>query len=417
MDRLRILRPARLMGETQAGTAKNAILPILAASLLCQGEVVLTHVPHLLDVDCMQDILRTCGVRCTGNRDTLLLQTKDITNTKLPDALTRRLRSSIFMLGPLLAVAGMAQVAYPGGCEIGLRPIDLHLLGLQKLGAQITESGGEILCKGKLHGAQIHLDYPSVGATENIMMAACLAQGDTQITNVAQEPEIEDLQNFLNQAGAVITGAGTPRISIHGVARLHGLTYRPIADRIVAGTLLCGAAMSGGDVLVTDASPLHLASLLHKLQKAGACLTCSRDGIRLVMKGKLQSPGFVETLPYPGFPTDLQSPMMALCCVAEGTSLLKETVFESRFGHVGAFLAMGAKIRLLGNNAAVITGVPSLHGATVEARDLRGGAALVLAGLCAQGETFIEHASLIERGYMCFAEKLRSLGADVQAVH
>ena len=410
-----------LAGEVRVSGAKNAALPILAASVLARRPVMLYDCPRLRDVENMLSILKALGVESQWAGNGLRLDAANASAYVMPQGLSKELRSSIFMLGPLLARFGHAVCTFPGGCEIGHRPIDLHLKGLAMLGVDIREEHGLILCDGTaMQGAEIHLDYPSVGATENIMMAAVRADGDTVIQNAAREPEIEDLQAFLCKLGYGVSGAGSSTIRIHGgiLTRKNDpageyITHRVIPDRIVAGTLLCGAAITGGAIALTNAVPGHLASVIAKLREAGCDIAAEAGIIRIRAPRRIREIKLIETLPYPGFPTDMQAQFFALCTVADGTSMVVENVFENRFKHGAELLRMGASFTQK-DRTIVIRGVERLMGARVAARDLRGGAALTLAGLAAEGETVIENAELIDRGYERFEEMLASLGADVR---
>ncbi len=400
-----------LCGDIRAGCGKNAALPILAACVMARAPVAV-DVPALSDVENMLAILRCLGCQIQREKHRAVIDPRTLTGAAMPRELSKTLRSSIFMMGPLVARFGQAEFTYPGGCEIGLRPIDIHINGLKALGCQVREAGGQIYLQGKLSGARFALDYPSVGATENLMMAACLAEGVTQIENAAAEPEVADLADFLRSLGAKIYGAGQKCIVIHGVKELSGGEYTPICDRIVAGTYLVAAAVTGGDVLVRDARPDHLAAVIDKLSAMGCELT-QGEGIRLRAKRRLKTLRTLETGPYPGFPTDLQAQFLVAQCVGRGAGTLSENVFENRFHTAGELSKMGADI-VVRRNTAFIVGVPKLHGAQVQARDLRGGAALVLAGLCAQGETKVAGVEYILRGYEAIDQSFASLGADIQ---
>ena len=414
MSILRVRGGARLRGTLAVQGSKNAALPILAATLLVKEPIRLLNCPRLRDVGNMLHILESLGCKVWREGGDLVVDSGGASGFVLPDALSKELRSSIFLLGSVLSRFGEADAPYPGGCEIGNRPIDLHLSGLRRLHAEIAENGGRIRCKGKqLVGAVIDLEYPSVGATENCMLAACRAEGETVIRNAACEPEIADLQGFLNACGFRVAGAGTPTVTVRGAAEGHGATYRIPPDRIVTGTYLCGAAMTRGDVTVTDTRPDALDALLSKLSACGCTVTRYADAVRVVSNGRPNAIGFTETRPYPGFPTDLQPQLFSLLSVANGTSVLVENVFENRFKHAQELKKMGAMNRIL-DRTAIITGTERLCGATVTAHDLRGGAALVLSGLAAEGETVIEHAERIERGYERMGAVLNSLGADVE---
>jgi len=403
----------RLSGEVEVSTAKNAVLPLLAAGLLTEDPLIIKEVPHITDVETLLGILRDCGaeVKRTGSDVSVCaLQPQSPSH----DEHMRKLRASILVLGPILTRSGSACVGLPGGCAIGQRPIDLHLKGLQAMGAQVHPIGGRRQLSGRLTGTRIYLDLPSVGATENLMMAAVLADGLTTLENAAKEPEIVDLANCLNRMGACINGAGTGTVTIMGVDRLHGTIYKPIPDRVEAGTLLCAAAVTDGSVLVRGACAEHLRSLLFKLAETGVGLRETPAGIRV--NGRAISPFEVRTLAYPGFPTDMQAPMTVVALSCHGSSMLHETVFENRFMHVTELNRLGAHIRVEGGMAMVEGGVP-LRGGVVRSTDLRAGAALMLAGLVASGETVLNDPSgHIERGYQDLPGKLRALGADIEKV-
>ncbi|MBA9085237.1 UDP-N-acetylglucosamine 1-carboxyvinyltransferase [Fontibacillus solani] len=399
MDKLVIEGGRPLSGSIRIHGAKNAALPIMAASLLCEGKVQLQNVPRLLDIDVMLGILNRLGCSAIHKGDTVIVETSGANTCHVPEDLMKQMRSSIFLMGPLLARFGEVCIYQPGGCAIGERKIDLHLRGLSALGAKIEENDHQIWCRAsKLKGNDIHLDFPSVGATENIMMAAALAEGTTIISNAAREPEIQDLQHFLNAMGARIMGAGTDTITIQGVSRLEPCDYEIIPDRIVAGTVLIAAAATRGTVTLTHTYPSHLTSLFHVLRRAGVQIGAYNDIITISSIGRPKAIERIVTSPYPSFPTDLQSQIMVLLSLADGLSLMKETVFEGRFKHVDELVRMGADITV-DMNSALIRGVPRLYGATVEATDLRAGAALVIAGLAAQGKTVVEQIHHIDRGY------------------
>jgi UDP-N-acetylglucosamine 1-carboxyvinyltransferase len=402
-----------LSGAIRIHGAKNAALPILAAAIMAEGSVRIQNVPNLSDIQVMLDILRSLGCRTEHSEDTVTVNTSTANSFHIPESQMSQMRSSIFLMGPLLARFGSVQVYQPGGCAIGERKIDLHLKGLSALGAQIEESGNMIVCTAKaLKGAEILLDYPSVGATENIMMAAAMADGLTTITNAAREPEIQDLQNFLNAMGAKIIGAGTDTITIEGVSELTPCTYRIIPDRIVAGTLMIAAAVTRGNITLENVCTAHLTSTIHVLKRAGIQIAIDGDIINVSSLCRPKSVDRIVTSPHPSFPTDLQSQIMVLLSLADGLSIVKETVFEGRFKHVDELSRMGADIRV-DLNSAFIRGVPRLYGATVEATDLRAGAALVIAGLAAQGTTIIEQIHHIDRGYDRIENMLNHLGANI----
>ncbi|MBP1999225.1 UDP-N-acetylglucosamine 1-carboxyvinyltransferase [Paenibacillus shirakamiensis] len=413
MDKLVIEGGKPLSGTIRIHGAKNAALPILAASLLSGGKVQLRNVPKLLDIDVMLRILNRLGCHTIHRGDTVVIDSSGADSCQVPEDLMKLMRSSIFLMGPLLAKFGEVCVYQPGGCAIGERKIDLHLEGLKALGAEIEENEEQIWCRAKkLVGAEIHLDFPSVGATENIMMAAVKAEGTTIITNAAREPEIGDLQNFLNSMGASIIGAGTDTIRIRGVKELSPCDYEIIPDRIVAGTVLLAAAATRGTVTLTNSNPSHLVSLLHVLRRAGVQIGACNDIINVSSLTRPKAVDRIVTSPYPAFPTDLQSQVMVLLSLAEGLSLMKETVFEGRFKHVDELVRMGADITV-NHTSAFIRGVPRLYGATVEATDLRAGAALVIAGLAAHGTTVVEQVHHIDRGYDHIENLFQHLGANM----
>lgn len=415
MDVLRISGGRKVGGSVRIGSAKNAVLPILAASLLTDERVVLKDCPHLSDTENMLAILKTLGCVCCWSGRDIVLEPGNTHGHEMPDALSKALRSSIFMMGPLLGRFRRATVTYPGGCEIGLRPVDLHLRGLRALGVRIRESHGMIYCDGReLHGAKIHLDFPSVGATENVMMAAVLAPGQTVIHNAAREPEIVDLERFINLMGGKVSGAGGSVVVIEGVKRLGGAVYRPLSDRIVAGTLLVAAAMTGGELTLDNVQSDDMGAVLDKLRQAGCRIESSPGRILIAPgEGRLR-PVEISTQPFPGFPTDMQAQFMALACVAEGTSVIVENVFENRFSHASELRRMGADI-MIHNRTAIVRGGP-LTGARVQARDLRGGAALVLAALAAEGNSIVENVDLIDRGYESLEKTLGALGAAIERI-
>ncbi|WP_239617362.1 UDP-N-acetylglucosamine 1-carboxyvinyltransferase [Cohnella mopanensis] len=413
MDNLVIEGGNPLSGTIRIHGAKNAALPILAASLLAEGKVTIRNVPRLLDIEVMLDILRDLGCKARHQDSVVTVDSTVATSSHIPESLMRRMRSSVFLMGPLLARFGEAQLYQPGGCAIGERKIDLHLRGLAALGANIEEKGSRIICSARrLKGAEVSLDFPSVGATENIMMAAVLAQGRTTIIGAAREPEIQDLQLFLNQMGARVSGAGTDTLTIDGVESLYGCDFDVIPDRIVTGTIMVAAAATRGEVTLENTQPGQLTSLIHVLRRAGVQIEVGNDIIKV---GALVRPSAVDrivTSPYPAFPTDLQAQVMTLLALADGVSVMKETIFEGRFKHVDELCRMGADIRVDLNNA-FIRGVPQLYGARVEATDLRAGAALVIAGLAAQGRTVVEQVHHIDRGYDRIEEMFRQIGGNI----
>lgn len=386
--------------------------------MLGTTQSTLTEIPKLADVHTVCDVIASLGVHIEHpERDTLVIDAHELTSTTAPYDLVRRIRASFLVMGPLLARKGRAQISLPGGCSIGARPIDLHLKAFEAMGAVINLENGDIeaTAPNGLKGAQIYLDFPSVGATENILMAASMADGKTVLENAAEEPEIVDLATYLNSMGANIRGAGTNVIRIEGVKELHGANHAVIPDRIEAGTFMVGAAMTQGNVFVENAISEHLKPLISKLKEVGAEVQEEIDGIRVIGHEPLR-PADIKTLPYPGFPTDMQAQFMALTTICQGTSVVTETVFENRFMHVDEFKRMGAKIRIEGRSA-IVEGVPRLKGASVNATDLRAGAALVLAGLVAEGETEVGYLYHIDRGYDNLVLKLQRLGADIVRVN
>ena len=405
-----------LRGEISVSGAKNAVLPLLAACVLVREPVVLTGCPDLSDVRNMLGLLVSLGCSARRQGAELYIDATGAQEHVMPEAISKLMRSSIFMLGPVLARFGRADFTYPGGCEIGLRPIDLHLQGLRALGAHIEEAHGHILCSGRLTGGSVHLDYPSVGATENVMMAAVGAAGDTVIHNAAREPEILDLAKFLNACGGCVHGAGSDTICISGGSALHGVSFAPVADRICAGTLLLAGAATQGDVFVRGARAQDMQALLSKMREAGCDVRVYEDGVRAALRGRPRAVRRVETAPYPGFPTDMQAQMMALLTLSRGTSVVAENVFENRMQHAAELMRMGADIQVSGR-VAVVRGVEQLTGARVTARDLRGGTALCIAALAAQGVSTVENIALIDRGHERLEDALLALGADIQRIH
>ncbi|NLG83553.1 MAG: UDP-N-acetylglucosamine 1-carboxyvinyltransferase [Firmicutes bacterium] len=419
MERLVIRGGRRLAGTVRTSGAKNAVLKLMAASILANEPCLIRNVPRKIsDVEVMIGVLRGLGVKVDWEDPTSLrLDPRGELGFHAPDELVREMRASIQVIGPLLGRVGHARVYQPGGCVIGQRPIDLHLKGFAAQGAEVREEHGYIEVIGeKLQGAEIHLDFPSVGATENIMAAAILAEGTTIIRNAAKEPEIIEEQNFYNRLGARIRGAGTDTIRIDGVESLNHreIDYSVIPDRIEVGTFMIAAALTGGDVTVQDVIPEHVEAISAKLREIGAEVTRGEDSLRVLGRGRPKAVD-VTVLPYPGFPTDLQSPMAALLSVADGTSIITDHVFEARFRYVDELLRMGANIRVEGRSA-IVKGVPRLSGAEVVAPDLRGGAALVLAGLVAEGETTIYGTKHIDRGYEEIERKFQGIGAEIERV-
>ncbi len=416
MEGFRIHGGEKIRGEARVDASKNAVLPILAACILQTGETTLTGCPDISDIRSMLEILTTLGCRVRSESGAVTVDTRGLTSWEMPDDLSKRIRSSIFLLGPILGRMRKATVTYPGGCEIGLRPIDLHLAGLRQLGVVIQEEGGVIHCDGaNMRAGDVHFDYPSVGATENVMMAAALIPGRTTISNAAREPEIADLQRFINRMGGRASGAGEHTVTVEGVRELRGVQYAPIADRIVAGTWLAAAAITGGEIALTGARPGDMVAVLAKLREMGCEVSAQKRLLRLRAPARLSAFSQVQTQPYPGFPTDMQAQTLALATVAEGASVVVENVFENRFAHVGDLNSMGANIRLNGRTA-LVQGVKKLHGMRVTARDLRGGAALVLAGLAARGETLVENVAVIDRGYEKPERTLQALGASIERI-
>lgn len=418
MEKLIVKGGNRLVGAVKTSGAKNAVLPIIAASILGTTPSHLDEVPMLEDVHTISEVLKCLGlaVECSPEKNVLDIDSTEITSYEAPYELVRTMRASFLVMGPLLARIGKARISMPGGCAIGARPIDIHLKGFEALGVKIEQGHGYIEASAPegLKGTSIYFDFPSVGATENIMMAASLAEGTTILENAAEEPEIVDLANYLNKMGAKIRGAGTDTIRIEGVDKLHGADYTIIPDRIEAGTYMIAAAMTGGDVVVENVLPEHQKPLIAKLREAGAVVEEDIDKVRVIGKNPLKAVS-IKTLPYPGFPTDMQAQMMAMMVIAEGRSKVTETVFENRFMHVVELNRMGAQISTEGRSA-VIDGPCRLTGCDVRATDLRAGAAMILAGLVAEGTTRIGDLHHIDRGYENIVAKLKNLGADIERV-
>jgi UDP-N-acetylglucosamine 1-carboxyvinyltransferase len=412
MQKLKIRGGKTLNGSVTISGAKNAALPIIAASLLTEGALALTNVPQLNDIGTMVRLLAQMGVTATREQDALTLCAASISEKTASYDLVKTMRASILVLGPLLARFGEAKVSLPGGCAIGARPVDLHIKGLEAMGASITIEGGYILAKaGKLKGCKIWSDTVTVTGTENLMMAACLAEGTTILDNAAREPEVVDLANCLIAMGAKISGHGTDRIVIEGVSALHGANHRVMADRIETGTFLAAVAATGGDVLLKGAAPETLEVVIDRLRDVGPEITATPEGLRIVATRR-PAPISLRTAPYPAFPTDMQAQFIALNAIASGTSVVTETIFENRFMHVQELLRLGAKINIEGNTA-ILHGVEKLTGATVMATDLRASACLVIAGLVAEGETIIDRIYHLDRGYDHIENKLTALGADI----
>ncbi|HDI0944446.1 TPA: UDP-N-acetylglucosamine 1-carboxyvinyltransferase [Staphylococcus aureus] len=420
MDKIVIKGGNKLTGEVKVEGAKNAVLPILTASLLASDKPSkLVNVPALSDVETINNVLTTLNADVTYKKDenAVVVDATKTLNEEAPYEYVSKMRASILVMGPLLARLGHAIVALPGGCAIGSRPIEQHIKGFEALGAEIHLENGNIYANAKdgLKGTSIHLDFPSVGATQNIIMAASLAKGKTLIENAAKEPEIVDLANYINEMGGRITGAGTDTITINGVESLHGVEHAIIPDRIEAGTLLIAGAITRGDIFVHGAIKEHMTSLVYKLEEMGVELDYQEDGIRVRAEGELQ-PVDIKTLPHPGFPTDMQSQMMALLLTANGHKVVTETVFENRFMHVAEFKRMNANINVEGRSAK-LEGKSQLQGAQVKATDLRAAAALILAGLVADGKTSVTELTHLDRGYVDLHGKLKQLGADIERIN
>ena len=416
MDTYHISGGRRLSGTVNTAGAKNAVLPLLAASIMGSGETVLHNCPALSDVYAMLGILEAAGCRTDFNGGRVRVCPGISEEAFLHEDLVRELRSSVFLLGPMLALKRSVHMGFPGGCDIGKRPVDIHLEALRRMGAEIEEKDGKIVCTVKqLRGASVRLPFPSVGATENIMMAAAMAEGVTVIRNAAREPEIIELQDLLNAMGAEISGAGTSVIIISGKKQLHGAEWTVMSDRIEAGTLILAAAVTGGEIFVKNAPSASMESFLQCIRRSGVKIDIQPDGIGVSAPPRLSPSGKIETEPYPGFPTDLQPQFLAAMTAASGVSMIEENIFENRFKVLKPLRLMGADITL-SENRACVNGVEKLHGARVKAEELRGGAALVIAGLAAEGDTVIENVCLIDRGYDKLEMTLRDLGADIARV-
>ena len=415
-EKIKIFGGKKLEGTIEVESSKNAFLPILAGVVLCSGEICLRDYVHLSDLDCMRQILETLGVHSDLSGRELILNTEGIENRTITHELSQRVRASIIFLGALLGRFRSAVIAYPGGCKIGARPIDIHLNSFKTLGVRVVERHGYIYCHGEnMKAGEVILSFPSVGATESLMLCACLLEGESVLKNVAKEPEIVDLQNFLNCMGAKVSGAGTDCIRIEGVKALHGGEYCVMPDRIVAGTYLLAVATCGGDVMVEKALYRHNESLISFLRQSACQIDVFDDKIRVKADKRLSSIEKIQTLPYPHFPTDLQPQMMVLQSVSCGVSVIQENLFENRFGHVMELRKMGANI-VLKDHSACIIGTERLYGADVFASDLRAGAALVIAGMKAEGYTTVHNISYIDRGYENIEEKYRLLGADIERI-
>ncbi|HBY57742.1 MAG TPA: UDP-N-acetylglucosamine 1-carboxyvinyltransferase [Candidatus Atribacteria bacterium] len=404
----------RLEGSIEIAGAKNSALSIMAATLLTKEVCILRNVPRLTDVDTMAEVIRTLGVKVEwkGDNNTLYIDSDNFNNYEAPYDLVKKMRASFLVMGPLLARLKKAKISLPGGCSIGARPVDFHIKGFEALGAKVEVEKGYIEAEvNKLKGDDIYLDFPSLGATENIMMAASLAEGITKIENAAKDPEVVELGNCLIKMGAKIEGLGTDLITIKGVKKLNGVDYDIISDRIEAGTYMIAAAITRGDVLIKKIDPLLLKPVIVKLEEAGVKIKLNKNSIRVIGPNRVNAVD-IKTLPFPGFPTDMQPQFMALACVARGTSVITETVFENRFAHTGDMIRMGADIKVEGHSA-IVKGVKKLSAAPVMASDLRGGAALVLAGLVAEGTTELSRIYHLDRGYIDLEGKLTSLGANI----
>lgn len=405
-----------LNGEVEVESAKNSLLPILAACNLIDGVVRLNKVPKFLDILSMCEILDYMGGKTYWQEDSLFVDMTCPNKSDVPNLLADKVRASIFMMGPILARHKKCKIAYPGGCDIGLRPIDLHLSGMRALGAKVVEKNGYIYCDGSnMRGGDVILNFPSVGATENIMMTAVLTKGKTRIYNCAKEPEIVDLQNFLNACGGKVYNAGCSVIEIEGVEKLHGIEYQTIPDRIIAGTYMIACAMCGGEIEIKNVEPMQNQALLSKLLNSPCKIHIKNDKIIMKTFARSKSFGELETAVYPGFPTDLQAQAMALQCISDGTCMIVENLFEARFKHIPELIKMGGDISYR-DKVCVVRGKDKLYGADVTASDLRGGASLILAGLVAEGYTTISNIGLVDRGYFHIEEKLASLGADIKRI-
>ena len=418
MEKIIVRGGKRLNGTVRVEGAKNAVLPIIAAALLASdGKNVLSEVPVLSDVYTINEVLRHLNAEVVFENNQVTIDSSKELNIEAPFEYVRKMRASVQVMGPLLARNGRARIALPGGCAIGSRPIDQHLKGFEAMGAKVQVGNGfvEAYVEGELKGAKIYLDFPSVGATENIMSAATLAKGTTILENAAKEPEIVDLANFLNAMGAKVRGAGTGTIRIEGVDKLYGANHSIIPDRIEAGTFMVAAAITGGDILIENAVPEHLRSITAKMEEMGVKIIEENEGVRVIGPDKLKAVD-IKTMPHPGFPTDMQSQMMALLLQAEGTSMITETVFENRFMHVEEFRRMNADINIEGRSV-IMNGPNSLQGAEVAATDLRAAAALILAGLVSEGYTRVTELKHLDRGYVNFHKKLAALGATIERVN
>ena len=407
--------PSRLMGELEVQGAKNSTLPLLAGALLCRGQTVLHNCPELSDVDAAVKILEHLGCRCRREGHDLTID-NGVTCHEIPEELMRRMRSSIVFLGAMISRCGEARLCAPGGCELGPRPIDLHISSLKRLGVQVKESGGWLHCTapGGINGAYVSLSFPSVGATENLILAAVCGSGTTIIANAAREPEISDLCEYLNRCGGRIYGAGESCIIIDGVKELYGAEHRVMPDRIAAVTYMAAAAVTGGNVTLRDVDNTHILPMLTPFEESGCRVRQLGGCLDILAPKRLSAVRHIRTMPYPGFPTDAQPVVMAMAAVGDGTSVFVENIFENRYRHAEGLSRMGARVKVEGK-VAVVEGVPELSGATVEAMDLRGGAALIVAGLCAQGSTKVRGMEYVERGYERIGEHLSELGAKIKS--
>ncbi len=406
----------RLEGVVQIQGSKNSVLPIIAASIMTDGVTIIENAPRLTDVENMLKIINFLGAKTEFVDNKIIIDAKQINCYEIPSNLAKELRSSIFLLGPLIRRLGKAKVAYPGGCDIGLRPIDLHIKALKEMGVEVKEEGGFVYCDGKNKtNCSITLDYPSVGATENALLLATGINGTTTILNVATEPEIEDLQNFINAMGGKVEGAGTTLIKVVGGMPLKGTTYSVMPDRIEAGTYLIAGLICGCDLTLEGAKDKHLSSLISKFSKWDCKISASSDRIHINANGKMGELGVVETKPYPGFPTDLQAEICALATISKGATIVVENLFEARFKHLPELVKMGARVKVK-DRVAVISGVEALKGAEVYAKDLRGGASLVIAGLGAKGRTIVNDIEFIERGYENLVDKFRKIGGNIEKI-
>lgn len=416
MEKFVIEGGSRLNGEIYVAKAKNSVLALLAAAVMTDERVVLRDCPKILDVQKMINILVSLGVKVVWQGNDIHIDSSSLATYEIPETYAREIRSSVFLMGSILGRLKKAKAVFPGGCEIGLRPINLHLKGLRGLGVNVIEEGGYIYCDGEnARGNNIHLDFPSVGATENIMLAAVLAKGVTVITNAAKEPEIVALADFLRGLGAKIGGAGTSSIVVEGVKKLHGAEFTPIPDRIAAGTYLLAGAITGGDVVVRECNPWHMQALISKIDGMAGNLFVGKKEVRIRAFAKQKSIELIETQPYPGFPTDLQAQILTLECLGDNSTIIVENLFETRFKQVSELLKMGANV-VVRDRYAMVRGVERLHGAVVNAPDLRAGAALVLAGLAAEGVTEVMNIAQIDRGYFKLEDTLAHVGAKIKRI-